>query len=65
MTMDAKEVGDILAVTGSAACDPLERLQALALLGVVLLFQALAQFLRALCNGRHPFSHLGSPSTAS
>jgi hypothetical protein len=65
MAMDAKQVGNLLAVAGMATRDHIQRLQALALLGVFLLFHALVQGVSALGNSRRPFPHLRSPSAAS
>jgi hypothetical protein len=64
MTMDAEEVCDVLAVVGSPARGQIERLQALALLNVFLLFHALVQGVSTFGNGRHPFPHIGAPPAA-
>ena len=64
MAMDAEEGRDLLAVVGSPARGQIERLLALALLNVLLLFQALVQGVSTCGNGRHPFPHLGSPPAA-
>ena len=61
MAMDAEEVRDLLAVVGSPARGQIERLQALALRNVFLLFQALVQGVSTCGNARHPFPHLGPP----
>jgi hypothetical protein len=64
MALDAEEVRALLAVVGSPARGQRERLQALALLNVFLLFHALVQGVSTFGNGRHPFPHLGSPPAA-
>ena len=61
LALDAEEVRALLAVVGSPARGQRERLQALALLNVFLLFHALVHGVSTCGHARHPLPPLGPP----